>query len=144
MEGNTPKIGLQMTDEDVVRKAAKLLYNVNVYRYERKEIGWKAVYSLNVRGKKLLPLLKKLMPLMGERRASKIKEIIDQYDPTLVRKANVKMQALTVEQELEVCEKYDSGKFTLKQLGEEYGVHHRTISRARKRVRERQMNANNP
>lgn len=144
LEHNTPKIGLQMTDEDVVKKAAKLLWNAHVYTYKRNNFGFKRVYGITVRGKKLLPLFTQLLPLMGERRAEKIKEIINQYDPHLSRKARIKRRALTEQQELEVYEKYNSGKVTFNQLGEEYGVNARTVSRATRRVRERQMNADNP
>lgn len=72
-------VSLQMTDKDVVVKASKFFgvkyWGRHPKRY--KDNGWKKVYGFQARGARIIPLLKQLYPLMGDRRKAQIKEMID-------------------------------------------------------------------
>ena len=66
-------ISLEMTGEDIVQRAARLL-ETNYYRRSRK--NWKDSYYLRCSTRKSIPIMKVLYPLMGNRRQERIKEIL--------------------------------------------------------------------
>jgi hypothetical protein len=78
-DSKTPRITLTMTDEDVVRRAHALAGVGKVYGpYARGE--WKPQWSWMVANRKdALPLMEKLRPHMGQRRAAKIAEILTEF-----------------------------------------------------------------
>ncbi len=69
---NAPYISLQMTDEDVVARAANL-FQVGYQRTKNRKPGlWKASYMVQFRGSRAASLMRDLRPLMGVRRKSQI------------------------------------------------------------------------
>ncbi len=71
----TPRLTLEMTDQDVVHKAAELLGARTVHRRVRGKN--KPTYSFCLHGKKALMVMMLLQPHLGERRAAKIQRIVD-------------------------------------------------------------------
>lgn len=74
-----PKIALQMTDRDVVARAADIL-GVPIGASSRKPKGkdtYKPVWHLGVHGKRALGWMMTLYQFLGERRQAKVREIID-------------------------------------------------------------------
>jgi hypothetical protein len=67
-----PTIKLNMTDEDVVKKAAKLLGGKPL----RLEYGHKPTFSFSIIGKRAEKFMALLNPLMGKRRRARISEIL--------------------------------------------------------------------
>ena len=77
---NQPRISLQMTDEDVVAKAAQL-FEKKYHRVEPKKPTHKAVYMLTVKGAQAANWMKELVPLMSRRRQEQIKRALENYRP---------------------------------------------------------------
>jgi hypothetical protein len=76
-KSNSPRIALQMTDRDVVERAAHLMGVNYIHEKDPKKEGWKVTYRICVQGSRAMELMWLLRPYMGERRASKITEILE-------------------------------------------------------------------
>jgi len=77
--GDTPTIEIQMTDEDVIQRAAALA-NVHVRApYRCKKGNRKLVYSFCVCGTKAIALMMTLYSFMGSRRREKMREVIRKW-----------------------------------------------------------------
>lgn len=75
-----PRIALQMTDEDIVGRAASLL-GARVWGPYKKKSPRKPVWATAVTGPKAVEWMRILCPYMGERRQLKIREIISAWNP---------------------------------------------------------------
>lgn len=73
-------IALQMTDEDVISKAAKIL-GCNYYSAKPQKSHHKATFILRLRGGRAVEWMNKLHPLLGKRRQKQIDEALAKYDP---------------------------------------------------------------
>ena len=70
-----PSINLQMTDEDVIERAGKLIGSP--VRTHQPKGNRKLLYRVSVTGKKrAIPLMELLLPHMGARRQERIKQIL--------------------------------------------------------------------
>lgn len=69
---NAPVIKLQMKDEDVVRRAAKLMGTTSCSESEPDNPKWSKTYITYVRGGKAIELMRRLRPYMGIRRQAQI------------------------------------------------------------------------
>lgn len=77
---NRPRIALQMTDEDVVRRAAYLMVIGYVCESQNKRRpDWKPTFRVMLRGRTAVALMKQLRPLMGARRQQQIDVAIASY-----------------------------------------------------------------
>ena len=74
-----PQIILQMTDEDVVLRAAALV-EVPVKRRDRRGSGWSDIFQMRINGPKARSVMLQLEPFMGERRSGKIKEVLEKWE----------------------------------------------------------------
>lgn len=74
----TPVIALQMTDDDVVRRAAKLL-GVDVRKPWRRAEHHKLVYGCRAYGRRAIGWMMTLYAFMGERRRAKIRECLAKW-----------------------------------------------------------------
>jgi hypothetical protein len=72
-----PQIQLAMADEDVIRRAAALFGVATTYCYPPTLRGYKPVYRCYVNGTKAVGWMMTLYSFMGERRKSKIREILN-------------------------------------------------------------------
>lgn len=73
-EGKSPKITLEMTDEDVVAKVSKMFKQK--YNFTPSKDGYKSKYRVVICGSKAVEWMFTLYSLMGNRRQSKILELI--------------------------------------------------------------------
>jgi hypothetical protein len=71
-----PCIVVTMTDEDVVSRAA-ILINSKVSNLKASKPGGKPQFRATIRGKYSIELMKKLYPLMGDRRKRQLDIIFD-------------------------------------------------------------------
>lgn len=73
-------VELSMIDEDVVVRAAKILDCNYARRFPpaRRKAGWQPQYRLRLEGGKAKTLMRKLKPLMGERRQRQIESALAQ------------------------------------------------------------------
>lgn len=68
-------VTLNMTDQDVIERAAKFL-QARVYFLKGRKSNYKPVYGCRVYGDSAVAAMKALLPLMGKRRAQKIQELL--------------------------------------------------------------------
>lgn len=88
----SPTIVVNMTDEDVIQRAASLfgtsVYKMPIYAregYAPAKQQWKATLT----GGRAAALMEVLLPWMGQRRSKRIAEILDEYslfEPTELRR----------------------------------------------------------
>ena len=78
-----PKIQLKMTDEDVMQRAASIfdckVYGPYTNKARKDGQPKKDVYSIQISVSKAVPWMRLLLPLMGERRQGRIKELLEYY-----------------------------------------------------------------
>jgi len=75
---NSPKIQLQMTDEDVVKRVARMLsVNARAEPWRGSRYGSKTMWRVDVFGDKAIEIMHLILPFMGERRFSKIESVIN-------------------------------------------------------------------
>lgn len=71
---NRPRVSLQMTDADVVNRAAALMGAGVGRKYDRRNPNWKPIYQVVLSGGRSVDLMKRLRPHMGQRRQQQIDE----------------------------------------------------------------------
>lgn len=79
-----PRVRVKMCDRDVVERFARAvgIHRINVQ--EPREAKHRASYQASIAGTRCVPLLEAVLPLMGERRAARIRSVLAAVD---VRKA---------------------------------------------------------
>ena len=83
---NIPRIALEMTDFDIVRRAADLMRIVSVFRGGRKnEPNRKRTFRATLKGARAVQLMLQLRPLMGDERQQDIAGALNGYEPDHVR-----------------------------------------------------------
>ncbi len=82
---NLPIVQAVTTDEDVIYRVSQLFNTKHMEVCKERNIvnGWKPAYTVRLKGKKAVRLMKKLLPLMGERRQQQIQKAISSYDPKI-------------------------------------------------------------
>ena len=73
-----PSIQLSMTDKDIVERGAKI-FGVEAHTPYKRDDGHKWVYTCLATGTTAIGWMMMVYSLMGERRKSKIKNILDQW-----------------------------------------------------------------
>ena len=74
----SPRVSVGMTDEDVIAKAAVLMgatYRPWLSKRD-KALGRKMVYRTAISGHRAVDLMRRILPMMGLRRAAKIRELL--------------------------------------------------------------------
>jgi hypothetical protein len=79
--GTYPTITLEMTDEDVVRRAAAALGAIRVTRDEPRDGRWRTTYVATISGSAAAEWMRRLRPLMGRRRTQAIDAARAGYRP---------------------------------------------------------------
>lgn len=74
----TPVIAVKMTDEDVIKKVAKL-FNRPYYERKNKEFNHRTAYDVSICGTPAIEWLFTLYSLLGSRRKAKILEVINEW-----------------------------------------------------------------
>jgi hypothetical protein len=74
-EPKLPRITIEMTDEDVIRKVAGL-FEVKYYATLRRSDGRKVTYKVQVKGGRAVSIMQRVFPLMGIRRKQQIMNVI--------------------------------------------------------------------
>lgn len=72
-----PEIRISMTDRDVVERAACLLGGNAVHTLSPTNFSKKPSYVTSVAGSKARLIMTHILPLMGDRRQAKIRELLD-------------------------------------------------------------------
>lgn len=85
-----PKITVEAVDRDVIERAANLMQcRVLFFKLSEKNPKWHDTYRAFVTNKKAVEIMRLILPLMGKRRAAKIKEILEiERDYALINPRN--------------------------------------------------------
>lgn len=119
--------GLQMTDADVVVKAAKILGNVNVNTTLRDHKNNKDIYGLYISGTKAIQWMMTLYPLMGQRRQKRIEEIITFWKNYIPNPVGIKPK-IDKEHYSAIISRQVQGEYP-KDIAKDYNVSAETIRR---------------
>lgn len=74
-----PILSLEMTDKDIVHRAASILGDRTVTFHKSRKVNWKDSYYVCLKGAHAVEWMKKLRDLMGERRAEQIDKALKSY-----------------------------------------------------------------
>lgn len=74
-----PAIKVNMTDQDVIERVADLLGGIKV-GIQPAQGNWKTQYVVRLKGERAASLMRTLQPLMGARRAERIREVLAEVD----------------------------------------------------------------
>ncbi len=77
------RIRLQMTDEDVVRHAARIMGAPSVRVRKRNNPKWKDLYVTEVQCYRAESIMRQILPFMGARRKSRIEESLFRWERRL-------------------------------------------------------------
>jgi hypothetical protein len=122
---NRPSISLQMTDEDVVLRAAILL-KTTYYTFTPKNRKHKVSYLLHVRGAKAVFLMGKFQPHMSKRRQNQIQSALASYDPNFKEKMIQRSCKLTGDILEEAKQLLKKGA-SYREVGRHFGINHETV-----------------
>lgn len=81
------RMSIQMTDEDIVDRVAKIMDNRGVtYTHVpiKKEKGWKPLYTFSITGKSAVLWTNLMISYLGKRRLEKIEMIYENIDTKLI------------------------------------------------------------
>lgn len=123
-QDNSPSIRLEMCDKDVIEWANNL-FGSTIYARKRFK-NWKTTYLIVVSGQKAISIMMSIYPLMGQRRKTKIKEIIEKWKQVPLTNHKAKIKNRVVLQEIK--DRYKNTKISQSKLALEYGVNQVTIS----------------
>ncbi|MBL8187237.1 MAG: hypothetical protein JNK38_04475 [Acidobacteria bacterium] len=117
---NCPRVSLEMTDKDIVERAA-LLMGGKVVRRILKSSAWKPAYRVIVKGSRAVTLMRLLYPEMGARRRSQIDAALEKY---IDRLKGDNTRRLSEGQVREIRQRTG---YTISALAREFGVSRPTI-----------------
>lgn len=123
---NCPRISLEMTDKDVVERAALLMGGKAVKRLLKSTV-WKPTYRVIIKGSRAVALMRLLHSKMGERRRSQINIALEKY---IERMKGDNTRRLSEDQVREIRQRNGS---TISALAREFGVSRPTIRSIRDR-----------
>lgn len=107
---NCPIVGVNMTDKDVIEKVAKL-FKSNIYVRQPPPPSKKLTYTTRACGEKAIGIMFSIYSQMGERRKSKIKEIITKWKNIIPKHKKTHLR----QREL-IREEYNSERATVREL----------------------------
>lgn len=117
----SPLVVLQMTDRDVVERAASLI-GVSCYAMPLRNPNHRPVFMARARGLRAVSVMTAITDQMGQRRSERIAEAVASYCP------QKPSQKLTVEQAREVARRRRAGDDSGR-LATEFQVSRRTVNR---------------
>ena len=82
---NEPEFTVSMCDEDIVERLGKMLdHHYRTYQPVGVSVSggkYKIQHRIQIRGRKAIKIMEKVLPYMGKRRQEKITEILEAYTP---------------------------------------------------------------
>lgn len=111
----SPLIALEMTDEDIMKRVCSLI-GTSYCKPKVRKPTHKQSFKTTLKGAKAIDLMKQILPIMGERRAQRIRECIDSY--TLAPKG-----LITLSQKEEIINRFKNGEKP-KDIAKDYPISH--------------------
>ena len=118
---NCPRISLEMTDRDIVERAATLMGGNAVERINLRNVLWKPAYRVSLKGSRAVALMQILYPKMGVRRRAQIDAALATY---IERKPGDNTRRLSEDQVRQIRKATNS---TIAELAKTFGVSRFTI-----------------
>ena len=116
---------VQMTDEDVIARIAGI-WSSAISKANVKQSHHKTPFSTKLVGARAAYFMNLLLPFMGERRASKIREVIEKYQCALAtRKELLTSRALMTDVELHHAWTHRNTKLSFRKFCEAHGLSNR-------------------
>lgn len=82
----TPRVGLKMTDFDIIRRVSSMIgtkvYGPYSHRDAAEHPEWKDWWETHLNSGNAIVFLRLILPLMGERRAARIREVLTELGST--------------------------------------------------------------
>ena len=126
---NAPRIGIQMTDRDVLEKVAAF-FEVSVCRAgvtrQKKNPHWKPAFIVQIHGVRAIWWMRQVYPLMSARRRMQIDSAIASYNPNRLDEENEQRRKIHILDLPEIRRRYKSGE-SLRKIAASIGVHHETV-----------------
>ena len=123
---NCPRLSLEMTDKDIVERAASLMGGKVVKRILKSTV-WKPAYRVIIKGSRAAALMRLLYLVMGIRRRSQIDVALKNY---IERMKGDNTRRLSEDQVRQIRQRTGS---TISALAREFGVSRPTIRSIRER-----------
>jgi len=117
-----PVVQIQMTDEDIVARAADLMGAQKYYAIRRQQAHHKDAWQVRVTGARAVALMRLLRPLMGIRRQAQIDAALESY-------RQLPRGKLTEVERMDIVTRFRSKTSTAKELAEEYKISHWNVYR---------------
>ena len=124
---NCPRISLEMTDKDVVERAASLMDGRAVTRIHLRNPHWKQTYRVVIKGSRAVELMRVLYTEMGTRRRTQIDTALETY---IESKRGDNTRRLSEDQVRQIRKQTGS---TISALAKTFGVSRFTIRSIRER-----------
>lgn len=118
-------INLQMTDRDVVERAAGLMGGAWRSWKDKRNPAWKETYVVHVRGRRAAELMRLLLPHMGKRRTGRILAVLASIEHIPRYKTP---DAISAEARRLALDEIGKGR-SARSIAREIGVNHETLSR---------------
>lgn len=77
---NSPYVHLGMTDRDIIERASKIMLCSSRILTRYKDSDRKTLWQVSAWNTRAIIIMKKVLPYMGERRSSKINEVLKDYE----------------------------------------------------------------
>jgi hypothetical protein len=121
---NSPVVRVQMVDEDVIARAAMLMDTPYLRRYTERHRtnGLSPAYEARLTGGRAVALMKRLRPLMGERRRRQIEEAVASYNP------DWRFRKVDRRNREEIRRLADKGDKTQNEIAALFGISRTTVS----------------
>ena len=124
---NRPVISMQMTDKDIIEKAANIIGIGYCENKSTERKGYKKCWSVRTTGSRAMSIMRQVFSIMGERRQEQITKALDSHDPN---KAQIR---LTEEDVKKLRKLYETGAFTQQQLADKFKIDRTTANKIIKR-----------
>ena len=122
-DSTRPRISIQMTDEDVINRVARLFGRKYRKCKNRSPQNWKDSYSVLLRGAKALEIMKTLRPYMSERRKEQIDRALISWPEKNGKVRSGESRASLDENDvIEIRNRLKATDITLAELAREYYV----------------------
>lgn len=78
---NRPRIAVHMPDKDIIERVAEFFEVSYIHEVVPSNKNWSTTYRVIVRGPKAIEIMKKVRPIMGDRRKQQIDDSISSHNP---------------------------------------------------------------
>lgn len=126
-------ISICMTDEDIILKVQKI-FGGNVYLANRnnQKVHWKQAYLWHLNKNEALPIIKQILPYLGERRSQRGQEFLD-ISLEMQRKIDEEFVFFEKRRQ-KIKELYETSLYTHKEIGSLVGMERSHVSRTIKEI----------